>query len=153
MRILAILLMLAGAAHSGPVREREGWAVHQTDMTYQEMLDAVPAAVRAAGLAVVTQAGPTGAAKARGIDIPGNRVFGVYNNDFAVRVLSLSTAAMIEAPIRVYVTEEEDGTATFAYKLPSHVFTPYLEEGGRELAAIAAELDAKFAEIAEGVVK
>ena len=63
-------------------------------------------------MGVVTQAGPTQAAASRGITIPGNRVIGVFNNDFAVNILALSTAAMIEAPIRFYVTEGADGTAT-----------------------------------------
>ena len=86
--------------------------------------------------------------RARGITIPGNRVIGVFNNVYAVKVLSLSTAAMIEAPIRFYVTENADGTATLAYKTPSFVFAPYFAEGGAELEAVAAELDAKFAAIA-----
>ncbi len=154
MRMLALcFLAMAMAAQAGPVRDRDGWAVHHTGLTYQETLKAVPVAVKAAGLAVVTQAGPTAAAKRRGIDIPGNRVFGVYNNDFAVRVLALSTAAMIEAPIRVYVTEEEDGTATFSYKRPSYVFAPYMNEAGSELEVIAAELDAKFDAIAARLVQ
>jgi hypothetical protein len=49
-------------------------------------------------LIVVTQAGPTAAAKKRGITIPGNRVIGVFNNDLARNVLESSTAALIEAP-------------------------------------------------------
>ena len=35
-----------------------------------------------------------------GIEIPENRVVGVFNNDYAVRILDMSTAAMIEAPLR-----------------------------------------------------
>jgi uncharacterized protein (DUF302 family) len=72
----------------------------------------------------------------------------VFNNDYAVRILGLSTAAMIEAPVRFYVTEEPDGTATLSWKMPSVVFAPYLDEGGDALAAIAEELDAKFDTIA-----
>ena len=56
---------------------------------------------------------------------------------------------MIEAPLRFYVTENADGTATVSYKTPSEVFAPYLDEGGAELAAAAAELDQIFARIAE----
>lgn len=141
-------LLLPGAAGAGSLAPREGWAVHETAIPYAEMSSRVADAVKAEGLIVVTKAGPTGAARARGIDIPGNLVMGVFNNDFAVRVLELSVAAMIEAPIRFYLTENEDGTATLSYKTPSHVFAPYAEEGGAALAAIAAELDAKFAAIA-----
>ncbi len=126
--------------------------MHDATQGYEELLDSLKAAIKAEGMYLVTQAGPTGAAKKRGITIPGNRVLGVYRNDYAVRALATSTAAMIEAPIRFYVTENDDGTATLSYRTPSAVFTPYLDEGGAELSAIAAELDAIFAAIAAGAV-
>jgi uncharacterized protein (DUF302 family) len=55
---------------------------------------------------------------------------------------------MIEAPIRMYVTENEDGTATLSYKTPTTVLAPYADDGGAALADIAVELDAVFASIA-----
>ncbi|MEM1274007.1 MAG: DUF302 domain-containing protein [Pseudomonadota bacterium] len=128
---------------------REGWAVHVTDHDFDDLVAHTRAAIGDGGLAVVTQAGPTGAAANRGIDIPGNRIIGAFNNVFAVRILSLSTAAMIEAPLRFYVTENANGTATLSYKEPSFVFAPYIAEGGDDLIAAAAELDAIFAAIAE----
>ena len=152
LMFLAVILM-ALSARADPVTDRPGWAVFPTGKTYDALVDAIPSAVRSEKLAVVTQAGPTAAAAQRGITIPGNRVFGVYNNDYAVQVLNLSTAAMIEAPIRLYVTENPDGTATLSYKLPSHVFAPYMDEGGAGLQEIAAELDLKFAAIAAAAVK
>ncbi|MEL6424993.1 MAG: DUF302 domain-containing protein [Pseudomonadota bacterium] len=154
MRRLALLLvLLPGLAFAGPLTEREGWVVMPTDKPYQELIDAVKAAVKANRYGVVTEAGPTGMARSRGIEIPGNRVIGVFNNDVAVRVLALSTAAMIEAPIRMYVTEDEGGTATLSYKTPSLVFAPYMEEGGSELGAIANELDDAFSTIAAAAVE
>jgi len=139
-------------AQAGSITPREGWAVHDTGQDYATLLGSLKAAVKAEGMFVVTQAGPTGAAASRGITIPGNRVVGVYNNDFAVRALAASTAAMIEAPIRFYVTENPDGTASLSYKTPSAVFAPYLDEGGDELRAIGAELDTIFAAIAARAV-
>jgi hypothetical protein len=59
---------------------------------------------------------------------------------------------MIEAPIRFYVTENADGTATLSYKSPSHVFAPYYAERGDGLRTIAGELDTIFAAIAERAV-
>ena len=82
--------VLATAQEIAP---RDGWAVHVTGKPYGDVIKAVKAAAKAEGLHVVTQAGPTGAAKKRGIDIPGNRVMGLFNNDFAVRVLGTSVAA------------------------------------------------------------
>ncbi|NOD98848.1 DUF302 domain-containing protein [Ruegeria sp. HKCCD6228] len=131
----------------------EGWAVYPTQKPYAELVDATKAAIKENGLIVVTQAGPTKAAAARGISIPGNRVIGAFNNDYAVRVLETSVHAMIEAPIRFYVTENKDGTANLSYKTPSFVFAPYVSEGGQNLMDIAAELDSTFQSIAERAVK
>lgn len=153
LRLVLTLTFIVGVAQAGPLTERAGWSVYETSKPYAELVDALKAAVKAEGLIVVTEAGPTGAAKSRGIEIPGNRVLGVYNNDYAVRVLNLSTAAMIEAPIRIYVTENEDGTAMLSYKMPSFVFAPYMEEGGAELASISEELDGRFEKIAQAAVK
>jgi uncharacterized protein (DUF302 family) len=55
---------------------------------------------------------------------------------------------MIEAPVRFYVTEDKDGTATLSWKTPSTVFSPYYDEGGEELRAVAEELDTIFRAIA-----
>ncbi|MEM7212860.1 MAG: DUF302 domain-containing protein [Pseudomonadota bacterium] len=143
---LAVILVCTQAG-AGSIEPREGWAVHESQLGYKALIDSLKKAVKANGMIVVTQAGPTGAAKKRGIEIPGNRVLGVYNNKFAVRAIRLSVAAMIEAPIRFYVTENEDKTATLSYKTPSFVFAPYVLEAGPELTALALELDEMFARI------
>ena len=151
--LLAAFVLFATQAAAGSVTPRAGWAVHDTPKPYKQLIGDLKKAVKANGMFVVTQAGPTGAAKRRGITIPGNRVLGVYNNKFAVRAIRLSVAAMIEAPIRFYVTEDKDGSATLSYKTPSHVFAPYFDEGGEKLKALAAELDAIFAKIAAQAIK
>ena len=140
--------LLAVSAMAEPLQPREGWVVNPTTKNYVDLIADLKKAVKANKMGVVTQAGPTKAAANRGITIPGNRVIGVFNNKFAVRTLALSTAAMIEAPIRFYVTENPDQTATLAYKPPSHVFAPYMDEAGAEMVEVAAELDVIFAQIA-----
>jgi uncharacterized protein (DUF302 family) len=147
------LVLFATLAGAQTIAARDGWVTLDTDKPYVSLVADVIAATKATGMGVVTQAGPTKAAKSRGIVIPGNRVIGIFNNHFAVRVLATSTAAMIEAPIRMYVTENPDGTATLSYKTPSHVFAPYLDEGGAVLADLATTLDAKFTAIADMAVK
>ncbi|KAJ56519.1 hypothetical protein ACMU_06140 [Actibacterium mucosum KCTC 23349] len=144
MRALLLMIALAMPAHAQSVDPREGWVVMDSDKPYAQLVKDVRAAAKANGMGVVTQAGPTGAAKSRGITIPGNRVIGIFNNVYAVRILGLSTAAMIEAPIRIYVTEEPDGSGFLSYKTPSYVFAPYMDEGGADLAAAAGELDGVF---------
>jgi uncharacterized protein (DUF302 family) len=152
---LATLLLtctLPLSLQSAELAKREGWMIFESQKPYEQLLKDLRAAVKAEGLVVVTQAGPTQAAAARGITIPGNRVIGVFNNDYAVRVLALSTAAMIEAPIRFYVTEVDASHSHLAYKRPSFVFAPYLQEGGSQLVQIAADLDRQFASIAEAAL-
>jgi uncharacterized protein (DUF302 family) len=151
MRILtaaaaAALALSAVAAQA--LEPREGWAVAPSAKGYAELLDDLKAAVTAEKMGLVTEAGPTEAAAKQGVTIPGNRVVGVFRPDFAIRALKASEAAMIEAPIRFYVTENADGTATLSYKTASFVFAPYMEEGGEDLRAVATELDSIFAAIA-----
>lgn len=146
--ILAALVGLTLVPDAGALEPRPGWSVADSAKDYATLLEDLRAAVAAEKMGLVTEAGPTEAAAARGVTIPGNRVVGVFRNDFAVRTLALSEAAMIEAPIRFYVVERPQGGATLAYKTPSHVFAPYAAEGGAALGDIAAELDAIFAAIA-----
>lgn len=152
LRLAAALCLIAlPATAEEAVRDltaREGWAVHRTAKGFDALVADAIAATKANGMGVVTQAGPTAMAAKRGIDIPGNRVIGIFNNDAAVKILRLSPHAMIEAPVRLYVTENTDGTATLSYKLPSVVFAPYADDGGAALAEIVAGLDARFAAIA-----
>lgn len=142
--VMALTCLIALPVSAESVTPREGWQVIPTEQSYPKLLDSVRQAVEKEGMAVVTDAGPTEAAAQRGETIPGNRVLGVFRNDFAVRAIRTSVPAMIEAPIRMYVTEDEDGTATLSWKKPSHVFEPYAESGGEELKAIAEELDQIF---------
>ena len=157
LRPLALLLSLAAAPLAAQevadMAPRDGWVVRDVDLSFDAAVDAVRAAAKAAGLGVVTQAGPTKAAAGRGIEIPGNRVIGLYNNDFAVRLLRLSTPAMIEAPMRIYVTEDADGTATVSHVVPSVRLAPYRDDSADRMAfdAIAAELDAAFAVVMAGL--
>ncbi|WP_299735131.1 DUF302 domain-containing protein [uncultured Roseobacter sp.] len=145
---LAVTAFWITSAQAQSITPREGWVVIETGKAHATLLADLKKAVKANKMGVVTQAGPTGAARNRGITLPENRVVGVFNNDFAVKVLATSTAAMIEAPIRFYVTEEADGAATLSYKTPGFVFAPYMDEGGQTLADLAAELDAIFDTIA-----
>ncbi|WP_422040440.1 DUF302 domain-containing protein [Roseibium sp.] len=156
MRTLLSLFLLVfvsfSPAMADSVAEREGWQVIATDKPYQALVDDLKAAIKAEKMLLVTQASASAGAKGRGLKIPGNRVMGVYRNDYAIRMLEASVAAGIEAPIRFYVTEDPGGTATLSWKTPSFVFAPYMEEGGDALAELAAELDDVFQTIATKAV-
>jgi len=149
---MLLVSFTTGFARADSVAPREGWQVMPTSFAYDDLVAKVQDAVKAEGMLLVTQASASAGAKGRGLEIPGNRIIGVYRNDYAVRMLEASIAAGIEAPIRFYVTEDSGGTATLSWKTPSFVFAPYMEEGGKPLADLAAELDQVFLTIAQAAV-
>ena len=146
LKLFAILSMIAGSAQA--LEPREGWVVLQSGKSFGDLVKAVNAVVETSEIRIVTQASASAGAAQQGITIPGNRIFGLYRNDYARRMLAASLAAGIEAPIRLYATENADGTSTLSYKTPSHVFAPYFDEGGDELRGLAAELDGIFDSVA-----
>lgn len=143
----------ASAAMAGTLAPRQGWEVIDTRYPFPILSERLEAAIKTEKMVAVTTASASDGAKAAGIAIPGNRVVGVFRNDFARRMLAASVAAGIEAPIRFYVTENADGTATLSYKRPSTVFAPYADEGNGALKSLAGELDAVFARIAGEATK
>ncbi|MEO1102388.1 MAG: DUF302 domain-containing protein [Pseudomonadota bacterium] len=144
----ALVLTPAAAFADTVVQPPEGWSVVETDKSYDTLLADLKEAVKANKMGLVTEAGPTEVAAKRGETIPGNRVLGVFRNDFAVTIIRETPAAMIEAPVRIMVMEEPDGTASMSYKLPSVVFAPYTD-GGDGVADAAAQMDTIFATIVE----
>ena len=100
-------------------------------------------------MGLVAQASASRGAAARGLTIPGNAVLMVFRNDFAVRMLAANVPAGIEAPIRIYVTENADGMASVTYRSPSAVFAPYKNA---ELDALGRELDPIFARIVRDAI-
>ena len=148
--LLSASISFAGGGWSGKVGP--GWVVHESTHSFKDLNDKLTEAIKAEKMGRVTTASASGGAKKRGVTIPGNRIVGVYRNDFAVRMLEASVAAGIEAPIRFYLTENPDKTTLLSYKTPTSVFAHYFDEGGEDLKAMAAELDAIFAKIAERAI-
>ncbi|MEM7069108.1 MAG: DUF302 domain-containing protein, partial [Pseudomonadota bacterium] len=143
-------LWLASPAVAGLEKslKRVGWITHETDIPFKELYPRLKSAIKKTELRQITTASASAGAKGRGLTIPGNRIVGVYNNNFAVRMLEASVAAGIEAPLRFYLTERTDGGSNLSYKLPSYAFSPYFEEGGKALKDMSSELDDLFAIIA-----
>ena len=146
---LALALALPTLTHAADLAPREGWQVMPTAQSYADLNTHLEAAIKSAKMGLVTSASASVGARTQNVTIPGNRVVGVYRNDFARRMLSADLAAGIEAPIRFYVTENADHTATLSYKTPTFVFTPYFADGGDDLRKLATELDGIFATIAK----
>src|SRR5918996_2239040 len=149
-RSLLFAMLCVGPAAAVELPDaRPGWVIERTAQGYAELIEQVDAAVAASPLNVVTRASATVGAKSLGQDIPGNMVIGVFAPQFAIRLLEASVAAGIEAPLRLYITENTDGTATLSYKTAAHVLAPYADEGGQALTALATELDTILEQIAE----
>ena len=141
--IFALLISFgAGADTATPF---PGTQVTKTKYSYQEMVKKLPEAVAKNKMGVVAKASATLGAKKIGVTIPGNMVVMVFHPKFAVRMLEASVPAGIEAPLRFYITENDDGTTTLTYREPSSVFAPYDNE---KLNKMARELDEIFARIA-----
>ena len=138
----SLALSTAGAAADVPTDLR----TFETNKSFAALVESLDAAIEANAFAVVTRASASAGAAKRGITIPGNMVVGVFRNDYAVRMLEASVPAGIEAPIRFYLTENANGTATLRYRPPSMVFAPY---GSAALNELADELDIIFETIAD----
>ncbi|MDH3378199.1 MAG: DUF302 domain-containing protein [Gammaproteobacteria bacterium] len=119
--------------------------VTKTSLSYGDLVGRLETAINDNRMGLVARASATAGANSIGVTIPGNTVIMVFNPKFAVRMLEASVAAGIEAPIRYYITENDDGTATLTYRKPSSVFEPYENEALNEMAA---ELDVIFEKIA-----
>lgn len=116
---------------------------------FKTLVACVEAAVSSQKMGLVATASASAGAAARGVQIPGNTVLMVFRNDYAVRMLQASVSAGIEAPLRLYVTENPDGTASLTYRTPSAVFAPYQSE---KINAMARELDPVFERIVRDAV-
>jgi len=116
----------------------------ETNIAFAAYVDRLKSAVRSNKMGIVAHACATCGAKAIGVSIPGNHVVMIYHPRFAVRMLKASIAAGIEAPLRLYLTENADGTARLTYRLPSHTFSAYrvpaLDVMGEELDRIVAKI-------------
>lgn len=149
VRILLLAAFFAVPASASELPDaRPGWVIERTEHGYEALIDQVDAAVGESPLNVVTRASATVGAKSLGQEIPGNMVVGVFAPEFAIRLLEASVAAGIEAPLRLYITENPDGTGTLSYKTAAHALAPYAQEGGQELTTLAGELDQILARIA-----
>ncbi len=119
--------------------------VVRTPHAFETALLRTEKAIQAQGMGLVASASASRGAAARGVQIPGNAVLMVFRNDYAVRMLAASVPAGIEAPLRIYLTEESDGNTAIRYEVPSAVFAPY---GNEALDALGCELDPVFEKIA-----
>ena len=121
-----------------------GTRIVATGKPFEPFVAALQEAIKANAMGIVAEACADCGAKSIGVTIPGNRVIMIFKPQFAVRMLAASEAAGIEAPLRLYVTEQPDGTARLTYRQPSQVFGVYDNE---DLTKMGEELDVIVAKI------
>ena len=148
MRILLVCclgLLFSLAARAENPAPYSGMRRVETGQPFQAYVGKLKKAVGRNKMGIVAHACATCGAKAIGVTIAGNHVVMIFHPKFAVRMLKASIAAGIEAPIRLYLTENADGTARLTYRLPSHTFGAYKVQA---LGEMAKELDGIVAKIA-----
>jgi len=139
--MMAFTAQYAGAQTATPL---PGTHTVASAYGFDELAARLEKSIKANKMGLVAQASASRGAAARGVKIPGNLVLMVFRNDYAVRMLAASVPAGIEAPLRLYVTEDANGKASVTWRDPSAVFAPY---GSAKLNAMARELDPVFEKI------
>jgi len=143
--MFAVLIPAAACAQAGSTGHPfPGVRTMKSNHSFDSLVTRLEKAIETNKMGLVAQASASRGASGRGVKIPGNAVLMVFRNDYAVRMLAASVPAGIEAPLRLYVTEEQDGTASLTWRLPTEVFAPYAKA---ELDALARELDPIFEKI------
>lgn len=135
------LLLIAGR----PIAlAQEGRVVLTSRAPFGKVAAALEQAVADQKMGLVCHADAQQGAASRGVKIPGNQVFLVFRNDFAVRLINADPRAAFEAPIKIYLYENRDATATLSYTKPSALLRPYAHP---EVTKVGAELDPIFEKI------
>ncbi len=151
LSLLPVLLLVFTANNAGAQSAAPLPGTHTAVSAYG--FDALAArlekAIEANKMGLVAQASASRGAAARGVKIPGNLVLMVFRNDYAVRMLAASVPAGVEAPLRLYVTEDVSGKASVSWREPGAVFAPY---GSADLNAMARELDPVFDKIVRDAI-
>lgn len=146
MRSIGALIVLVALTASGwltaaPAHGQDARITAVSGGPFQKVAEALERAITEQKMGLVCHANAQRGAAGRGVTIKGNQVLMVFRPDFAIRLLAADPRAGFEAPIRIYVYENADGTATVSYLPPSAVFAPYRNP---EVQAIGAELDPIF---------
>ncbi len=146
MLSLAFALVVGTLPVAPGVQAETERVTHVVRTPFQDVVTTLHEAIEVQKMVMVCEADAQKGAAARGVQIRGNRVLMVFRNDFAVRLLAADPAAGFEAPIRIYVFENADGTTTITYRTPSAVLAPYPHP---DVRAVAAALDPIFKAIVD----
>lgn len=151
LRVLVALAVVPAvtAALLSHAAAQEGRVTVTSTAPFARVAAALPRAVADEKMVLVCHANAQSGAAARGLHIRGNQVLMVFRNDFAVRLLAADPAAGFEAPVRIYLYENADGTATISYVPPTVLFARYRHPA---VQVIARELDPIFKAIVDRAI-
>ena len=135
--VIATVVSVIMAPRLAPLAAQDGRVTVTSHAPFGRVAEALERAVADEKMALVCHANAQRGAAARGVAIKGNQVVMVFRNDFAVRLLAADPASGFEAPLRIYLYENADGTATVSYVPPAVVFAPYRHP---DVQAVAREL-------------
>lgn len=139
--MLTAWIMINGIGETVNLAQSEGKIQAKSTKPFAQTVEALQQSISTNKMGLVCHANAQAGAASRGVKIPGNQVLMIFRPDFAIRMLQADVEAGFEAPIRLYVYENPDGTATISYIKPSMVFKPYNHP---DLDRLGAELDEIF---------
>ena len=113
---------------------------------FEDVLGALRAAIEAAGMRVLHEIDPQKALAGAGQTINGSRLIFFFHPDLVARVMRTDWSAMVEAPLKLVVTELPDGAVSVRMADPAISFARY---GNAALAAFGKELAATC----EGIIE
>jgi uncharacterized protein (DUF302 family) len=146
LHALALVVLCSAFGAPSSATAQDGRITMKSTAPFGRVAEALERAITDEKMGLVCHANAQRAAAGRGVAIKGNQVLMVFRNDFAVRLLAADPVAGFEAPIRIYVYENADGTATVSYLPPSAIFASYRHP---EVQAVARELDPIFKAIVD----
>lgn len=110
-----------------------------TTLPFEEALIRLRQAIEAAGLWVLHEIDPQKVLQRGGHDIGSARQILFFHPDLMVRLLRANPAALLEAPLKLAVMQQPDGTVTIRWHDPATAFgrygNPVLTEMGQDLAS------------------
>jgi uncharacterized protein (DUF302 family) len=107
--------------------------------TFEDVLTRLRKEIEGAGLRVLSEIDPQKALQGIGRSTRGSRLIFFFHPELVVRVLETDWSAMVEAPLKLVVTELPEGTVSIRMADPIGAFgrygNPALASFGKELAA------------------
>ena len=117
---------------------------HLSRRSFDEVIARLRKEIDGAGLRLLHEIDPQKALQGIGQSIGGSRLIFFFHPKLVVRVLEMDWSAMVEAPLKLVVTELPDRTVSVRMADPIIAFGRY---GNDELATLGKELAAKCQDI------